>query len=118
MSVATSPGCMHKMMVSSSFLFNSAAMCLTAILSAAFDAAYAANPSSISRKLPCEPESLDMKTMVPIGMFVFSNFCAVMMGPMVLVCKWKANSSKDLENVNFQYFSHFRLIVVYWKCTL
>jgi len=59
-----------------------------------------------------------MKTMVPIGMFVFSNFCAVMMGPMVLVCKWKANSSKDLENVNFQYFSHFRLIVVYWKCTL
>lgn len=45
-----------------------------------------------------EPESLDMKTMVPIGMLVCSSFCAVIIGPIVLVCKWKANSSKDLES--------------------
>jgi hypothetical protein len=34
---------------------------------AAFEAAYAAKPSSISRKLVVEPESLDMKTIVPMG---------------------------------------------------
>lgn len=37
-----------------------------------------------------------MKTIVPIGIGVCRSLCAVMMGPMVLVCKWKANSSNDL----------------------
>lgn len=96
MSVATSPGCIARMMVSSSFLFSSAAKCRTAMFRAAFEAAYAANPSSISRKFPCDPESLDMKTIVPIGIFVCRSLLAVMMGPMVLVCRWKANSSKEL----------------------
>jgi hypothetical protein len=65
-------------------------------LRAALEAAYAAKPSSISRKFPWDPESLDMKTMVPMGMLVWSNLLAVMMGPIVFVCKWKANSSKEL----------------------
>jgi hypothetical protein len=44
-----------------------------------------AHPSSFSRNRLAEPESLDMKTMVPMGMLVCSSFCAVMMGPIVLV---------------------------------
>jgi len=43
-----------------------------------------------------EPESDDMKQIKPMGMLVCSNFWAVMMGPMALVCRWKANSSKEL----------------------
>lgn len=43
-----------------------------------------------------------MKTMVPIGIVVLSNFCAVMIGPIVLVCKWKANSSKELRKELFE----------------
>ncbi|KAK3062545.1 hypothetical protein LTS18_003844, partial [Coniosporium uncinatum] len=56
-------------------------------LSAAFDAAYAANPSSISRKFVVDPESLDMKVIERVEMFDFSSFWAQMMGPMVFVCK-------------------------------
>jgi hypothetical protein len=37
-----------------------------------------------------------MKTMVPMGMVVARRRLAVMMGPMVLVWRWKANSSKEL----------------------
>lgn len=44
-------------------------------------------PSSISRKFCADPESLDMKTIVPMGMFVWSNLWAQIMGPIVLVCK-------------------------------
>jgi hypothetical protein len=40
-----------------------------------------------------------MKTMVPMGMLVASNLLAAMMGPMVLVCRWNANSSKELRHV-------------------
>jgi hypothetical protein len=88
------------------------------MLSAALEAAYAAKPSSISRKLPWEPESLDMNVMVPIGMFVCSSFWAVMIGPIVLVWRWKANSSNDLPDVNLRYYKCLRAIEVYWKCTL
>jgi hypothetical protein len=49
--VATSPGCMASRIVSSSFRFSSAAMWRMAMLSADLEAAYAANPSSRSRKL-------------------------------------------------------------------
>lgn len=87
------------MMVSSSFRFNSAAICRIAIFNAAFEAAYAANPSSISRKLLCEPESLDMNTMVPMGIMLCNSFWATSMGPMVFVCKWKANSSNELGHM-------------------
>jgi len=37
-----------------------------------------------------------MKTMVPMGIMVWRSLWAVMIGPIVLVCKWKANSSKEL----------------------
>lgn len=42
-------------------------------------------PSSISKNLAVEPESLDMKAIVPIVMPVFKRFWAVMIGPMVFV---------------------------------
>lgn len=44
-------------------------------------------PSSFSRKFVAEPESLDMKTIVPMGIFVCKSFWAVMIGPMVFVCR-------------------------------
>jgi len=74
-------------------------------LSAALDEAYAANlislsqrrilydiqgayyPSSNSRKEPIDPESLDMNVIVPMGIRVFNNFCAVMIGPTALVVR-------------------------------
>ena len=37
--------------------------------------------------LPWEPESLDMKTIVLMGILVCSNFWAVRVGPMQLVCR-------------------------------
>lgn len=80
-------------------------MCRIPMLRAAFEAAYAAKPSSISRKLPWEPESEDMKVMVPMGMFVCSSFWAQMMGPMVFVWRWKANSSKELGTRQYVSFS-------------
>jgi hypothetical protein len=64
---------------------------------AAFDAAYAPNPSSNSRKLSAEPESLDMKTMVPIGRPVASRRWAVIMGPMVLVWRWWAKLEYEIS---------------------
>jgi IS5 family transposase len=36
--------------------------------------------------------------MVPIGIFVARSFCAVIMGPMVLVRRWYSKSSKELPN--------------------
>lgn len=107
---------MHKIMVSSSLRFNSAAMWRAAMFKAAFDAAYAANPSSISRKLPWDPESLDMKTMVPMGMLVLRSFCAAMMGPMVLVWRWKANSSKELVGVSLSKVFHSRAKIYRTEC--
>lgn len=47
-----------------------------------------------------EPLSEDMKTIVPIGMLVCSSFWAVMTGPIVLVCRWKANSSNELHSLS------------------
>ena len=44
-------------------------------------------PSSKSRKLVADPESLDMKTTVPIEIPVARSFCAVIMGPMVFVVR-------------------------------
>jgi hypothetical protein len=46
------------------------------------------HPSSKSRKLVADPESLDMKTMVRIGTRVARSLWAVMMGPIVLVRRW------------------------------
>jgi len=43
------------------------------------------HPSSISRNRAVEPESLDMKAMVPIGSAVFRRVWAVIIGPIVLV---------------------------------
>jgi hypothetical protein len=37
---------------------------------------------------------------VPMGMVVARRRLAVMMGPMVLVWRWNANSSKELYRVN------------------
>lgn len=75
------------------FRFSSAAMWRSIWFRAALEAAYAAKPSSISRKHCAEPESLEMKTMVPMEMFVFRSLWAQMMGPMVLVWRCKAKSS-------------------------
>ena len=48
------------------------------------DASYT-NPSSKARNLDAEPESLDMKIILPIDMFVASNLLAHIIGPIVLV---------------------------------
>ena len=53
-------------------------------------------PSSISRNLCADPESELMKAIVPIGIIVWSSLWAQIMGPIVFVWRWKANSSKDL----------------------
>lgn len=55
-----------------------------------------ANPSSKARKLLVEPESLDMKSNVPMGIPVLSSFWAHMMGPIVLVHRWSEKRSKEL----------------------
>ena len=54
------------------------------------------DPSSKSRKFVAEPESLEMKTIVPMAMPAARSFCAVMMGPMVFVERWRAKSENDL----------------------
>lgn len=43
-----------------------------------------------------EPESLDMKTRDLMGICVPNSFWAVMIGPIVFVCKCVAKSPKDL----------------------
>lgn len=40
--------------------------------------------------------------MVPMGMFVCSSFWAQIIGPMVLVWRWNANSSNELHLVSVQ----------------
>ena len=50
----------------------------------------------------CEPESEDMNVMVPMGMFVCRSFWAHIIGPMVLVWRWNANSSNELQLVSSQ----------------
>lgn len=56
-----------------------------------------ADPSSKALKLPAEPESLDMKTNIPIGMPVFKSFWAQMMGPIVFVRRCSEKRSKELD---------------------
>jgi hypothetical protein len=69
-SVLTSPGCSANTTVFSSLLFhrfflsNSAAKWRNPWFKAAFDAAYAPNPSSKARKFVVEPESEEMNTSV------------------------------------------------------
>lgn len=72
---------------------SSAAMCLAMWFKAALDAAYAAKPSSMSRNSVADPESLEMKTMVPMERLAARRRCAQMIGPTVFVCKCKAKSS-------------------------
>ena len=43
------------------------------------------NPSSCAWKSVAEPESLDIKVIVPMGMRVCNSFCAAMVGPIVFV---------------------------------
>ena len=62
-------------------------MCRAIWLRAALEAPYAANPSSCSRKADADPESLEMKVIVPIGMPALSNRWAKMIGPIVFVCR-------------------------------
>ena len=101
MSVSTSPGCSNKMVVCSPFRFSSAAICRAIWFNAALDAPYAAKPSSKSRNSCVEPESLEMNVIAPIGILALSSLWAQMMGPMVLVRRWKAKSSYELlVNVN------------------
>lgn len=57
---------------------------------------------SISRKLLAEPESHDMKATVPVATLVVKSFRAVMMGPIVFVCRWNATSSNGLESTNIR----------------
>ena len=58
-------------------------------------------PSSNAKNLPAEPESLDMNTMVPIGLLLrISSFCATSIGPMVFVFKWLSKSLKELNTIN------------------
>lgn len=78
----------------------SAAKCRRPWFRAALEAAYAPNPSSKARKLVVEPESEEVKTMVRIWIGGYdcntagegeeraSKCCAVMSGPIVLVCSW------------------------------
>jgi hypothetical protein len=117
-SVLTSPGCRANTTVLSAslsplrspfrFLSISAARCLSPWLSAAFDAAYAPNPSSKALKLVVEPESEEINTSVLIwrglegpqvgdsgvvgeagvsGEERERRCWAVRRGPMVFVCK-------------------------------
>ena len=60
------------------------------------ESSYRSYPSSKARKSVAQPESLDMKVIVPMGMRVCSSFCAVMMGPTALVLRWLEKFSKDL----------------------
>lgn len=55
---------------------SSAAMCLAIWFKAALDAAYAAKPSSTSRNSVADPESLEMKTMVPMERLAARRRCA------------------------------------------
>ena len=65
--------------------FNSSAMCRSAWFRAAFEAPYAAKPSSLARKRWVEPESLDMNVMAPISIEDLRRRWAQIIGPIVLV---------------------------------
>jgi hypothetical protein len=64
-------------------------------------AAYAPKPSSKSKKLVVEPESDEMNITLDGGQsrLKLISFCAQMIGPIVLVCKWRAKSEKDLYGI-------------------
>ncbi len=73
-------------------------MCRNIWLSAHLLAAYAAKPSSWSRKRVVDPESDEMNTILAGGesRLRLSSLCAQMIGPMVLVCRWRAKSENEL----------------------
>jgi hypothetical protein len=60
-----------------------------------------------------DAESLEMNVMLPIETLDWSSFRAVIIGPMVFVCKWNAKSSYELaselgsayEDEEFSYIS-------------